>query len=400
MNIKRYLALQIVCVAAMGIGAQWGPDTKLSTTDSSAQLNENMGPSIAASGDTVHVVWWDSKNNGSAIYYKRSTDAGVTWGADTRLSGTPGHADFPAIAVSGNTVHLVFRDTRTGHNLSYYKRSLDGGSTWGPDVFLDTAYWWPSIAVSGPLVDVVLNDTIIRNDTSNSEVYFVRSVDNGTNWGAIQRISNAAGRSEDPAIATDGPHIYLAWNDNRTGIMNTWYCSSADSGTTWGAETQLTHSTVFAYSPMIHVYGSNVYIPWEDRRNNNNFDIYLIRSADFGASWGTEERLTQDIGLSAYPYIVRDGRNIHLAWFNMPGGIYYTKSTDAGANWAPAAVIVDSINQPMHPFFALSKDVVHMIWSDMRDGHRAIYYKRNPTGNAGATEIGRASCRERVLCCV
>jgi hypothetical protein len=31
--------------------------------------------------------------------------------------------------------------------------------------------------------------------------------------------------------------------------------------------------------------------------------------------------------------------------------------------------------------------VVHMIWSDMRDGHRAIYYKRNPTGNAGATGI-------------
>ncbi len=373
----------VLCLVFI-VSAQWSPDRKLSTTDSATQLNENMGTCLVTCGDTLHVVWCDTKNNGSAIYYKRSCDSGVTWSADTRLSATPGHAEFPALACAGSTLHLVFRDTRGAQNASYYKRSLDGGATWEPDVFLDTAYWWPSVAASGSLVYVVLNDTIISGSVSNSEVYFRRSLDNGTSWGPLQRISNAAGRSEDPAIATDGSHVYLAWNDNRTGIMQTWIRRSSDSGATWGPEAQLTNSTVFAYSPMIHAHGPDIYIPWEDRRNNNNFDIYLIHSSDFGAHWGAEERLSQDPGASAYPDIVRDGQNIHMVWFNIPGALYYLHS---GATWDPAIRLVDSASNPMQPFIAVTGPVVHVIWTDLRDGHRAIYYKRNPTGNLKAAAV-------------
>jgi hypothetical protein len=387
MKTKLSFVLCLIFIAAAAVSAQWSQDRKLSTTDSATQLNENMGTCLVACGDTLHAVWCDTKNNGSAIYYKRSIDTGVTWGPDTRLSATPGHAEFPAIACAGSTLHLVFRDSRGAQNASYYKRSQDGGATWEPDVFLDTAYWWPSVAASGPLVYVVLNDTIITNGVSNSEVYFRRSLDNGNSWGALQRISNAAGRSEDPAIATDGAHVYLAWNDNRTGVMQTWFRISTDSGVTWGPERQLTSSTVFAYSPMIHVYGHDVYIPWEDRRNNNNFDIYLIHSSDFGATWGTEERLSQDAGASAYPDLARDGQNIHMVWFNIPGGLCYLHSGDAGATWDQAVNLVDSASQPMQPFIAVTGPVVHVIWTDMRDGHRAIYYKRNPTGNVAATAV-------------
>jgi hypothetical protein len=29
---------------------------------------------------------------------------------------------------------------------------------------------------------------------------------------------------------------------------------------------------------------------------------------------------------------------------------------------------------------------VHVIWTDQRDGHKAIYYKRNLTGNSGVSQ--------------
>jgi hypothetical protein len=388
MRFHRSFVFLLTVTVAIGF-AQWGPDHKLSTTDSSAQLNENMGPNLVTSGDTVHVLWCDNQNRGNAVYYKRSVDGGTTWGADTRLSAVPGHSDFPSIAISGSTLHVVFRDNRSGSNVSYYKRSLDGGNTWGPDVFLDAAYWWPSVAAEGSKVYVALNDTIIRNDTSNSEVYFMRSVDNGANWGQITQISNAAGRSEDPAIAACSGYVHMAWNDTRTGIMQTWYRRSADSGVTWGPETQVSNSTgsiPFAYSPMIGLYGHDVYIPWEDRRSGD-FDIYLRHSSNFGTSWNAEERITQDPAASAYPYIVRDGQNIHLVWFGIPGGLYYTYSGNAGASWVPALCLVDASNQPMHPFIAVTGQKVHLIWSDMRDGHRAIYYKNNPTGNPAPASV-------------
>src|SRR5438045_978517 len=69
-----------------GADAQWGPDVKLSTDETAAVLNENVGQCLIASGNYVHVVWADMKSKDRAIYYKRSIDAGTTWGPDTRIS--------------------------------------------------------------------------------------------------------------------------------------------------------------------------------------------------------------------------------------------------------------------------------------------------------------------------
>ncbi|HTW91923.1 MAG TPA: exo-alpha-sialidase [bacterium] len=368
--------------------AQWEPDRKLSTTDSSAALNENMGRCIVTCADTVHVVWYDTKNNGSAIYYKRSSDQGATWGPDTRLSCSPGYSDFPSLAVSGTNVHLAFRDQRTGRYGSCYKRSTDGGRNWGQDVFIsDSALfnWWPSVAAVGPMVYVALN-----LDTVNSEVYFRRSTDNGENWDTIQRISNAPQRSEDPCIAASDSNVHIVWNDFRHGgggHSEVYYRRSSDQGVTWGPETRLTFDTAMSYSPTVYPSGSNVDVAWEDNRDGN-FEIYHKRSTDYGLTWGPDQRLTFDSATSVYPSIVADGGNVHIVWFGLSGGagIFCLHSSDGGASWDSAATLVSGSSSPAMPFIDLSGSVLHVIWKDTRDGHGAIYYKRNPTGNLGIEE--------------
>lgn len=363
--------------------AQWEADRRLSVTDSAAFTNENMGPCLVAAGDTVQAVWYDAKNYGSAIYAKRSLDAGATWNSEMRLSGTPGHADFPSLSRSGAYLHLVFRDNRGGRNVSAYKRSTDGGATWEPDVVLDTAYWWPSVSSAGPLVCVALNDTL---GSGNSEVYFRRSTDNGAHWEAIQRISDAPGRSEDPAIATDGLRIHLVWNDNRGGIMQSFYRRSTDAGATWGPETRLSFSTVMAYSPMVALNDAHVEVVWEDRRSGI-WEIYRRHSADFGATWESEERLTTHATGAGYlyPFIARDGAKLHLVWFG--DYLYYLRSGRGGAVWELPLRLVDSAGHPARPFVAVAGSAVHLIWSDARSGHSSIYYKRDPTGNVVTTGI-------------
>jgi len=141
-----------LCMTTAANG-QFGPDIKLSTGAAFATLNENMGQCLIAQGDKVHVVWAESKNNDHAIYYKRSTDKGANWGADTRISPTPGADSFPLLAHSGDTLHLVFfRNNRTPQAASYYKRSLDGGLTWEPDVLLGETMFWPGLAAAGSSV--------------------------------------------------------------------------------------------------------------------------------------------------------------------------------------------------------------------------------------------------------
>jgi hypothetical protein len=368
--------------------AQWEPDRKLSTTDSAATLNENMARCVVTCADTVHVTWCDTHNNGSAIYYKRSSDEGATWGPDTRLSGNPGTAGFPTLAVSGTTIHLAFRDQRTGRYGSYYKRSLDGGRNWEQDVFISDSLlfnWWPGIAAVGPMVYVALN-----LDTVNSEVYFRRSTDNGETWDTIQRISNAALRSEDPCIAASDSNVHIVWNEFRhggNGHSEVYYRRSSDQGVTWGPETRLTYDTAMSYSPTVYPSGSNVDVAWEDSRDGN-FEIYHKRSTDYGLTWGPDERLTTDSTPSFYPSVVVDGANIHIAWFSTSGGagIFYLHSSDDGASWDPTDTLVGGASSPAAPFIDIGDSILHVIWKDMRDGHGAIYYKRNLTGNVGTEE--------------
>jgi hypothetical protein len=382
-----FLLVALGCSLSV-LSAQWEPDRKLSTTDSAATLNENMARCVVTCVDTVHVIWCDLQNNGSAIYYKRSSDQGTTWGPDTRLSGNPGTADFPTLAVSSTDVHLAFRDQRTGRYGSYYRRSTDGGRNWKQDVFISDSLlfnWWPSIAAVGPMVYVALN-----MDTVNSEVYFRRSTDNGETWDSIQQISNAQLRSEDPCIAASDSNVHMVWNEFRhggNGHSEVYYRRSSDQGITWGPETRLTYDTAMSYSPTVYPSGSNVDVTWEDNRDGN-FEIYHKRSTDFGLTWRPDERLTIDSAPSAYPSIVADGANIHIVWFSLSGGagIFYLHSSDGGASWDSIDTLVSGSSSPTAPFIDIAGSILHVIWRDMRDGHGAIYYKRNPTGNVGVAE--------------
>jgi hypothetical protein len=375
----------LAAMLAVSASAGWAPDRKLSTTDSAATLNENMGRCVVTCADTVHVVWFDTRNNGSAIYYKRSSDQGTTWGPDTRLSGYPGAADFPTLARSGSTLHLAFRDQRSGQYGAYYKRSPDGGRTWDPDVFISEPQiynWWPAIAAVESLVYVALNE----DSGGNSEVYFRRSPDNGATWSPLQRISNAPGRSEDPCIAAAGSCIHIVWNEFRDGNCEVYYRRSSDRGVSWGLETRLTNAPQMSYSPTVCLSDSYVDIAWEDNRNGD-FDVYHKRSTDYGLTWGPDERLTQDTSNSFYPSIVVEGLNIHMVWFDASGRLFYLHSTDGGATWAPLFPLVTGPGRATRPFLALADSVLHVVWSDDRDGHGAIYYKRNFSGNTAVAEM-------------
>src|SRR6185436_12293672 len=94
----------------------------------------------------------------------------------------------------------------------------------------------------------------------NTEVFFRRSIDNGITWETEQQLSNAIGRSEDPAIAVQGSYIHLSWNDKRSGIMNIYYRRSSDAGITWGPETQLT--TTDSYTSMVSLDSASVDVPY------------------------------------------------------------------------------------------------------------------------------------------
>jgi len=115
-------------VMALPVLAQWEPDVRLTYNDSASYTSINNAWCVAATGDTVHVVWQDFRDGDYEIYTKRSTDGGSTWGADTRLTNNSAYSYAPSVAASGSNVHLIWRDNRDGNYEIYTKRDPTGNS--------------------------------------------------------------------------------------------------------------------------------------------------------------------------------------------------------------------------------------------------------------------------------
>ena len=67
---------------------QWEPDIRLTNAPGISYPSYNNARNIAASGDILHVAWFDNRNGNYAIYYKRSTDKGTTWEGDIALTNS------------------------------------------------------------------------------------------------------------------------------------------------------------------------------------------------------------------------------------------------------------------------------------------------------------------------
>ncbi len=136
--------------------SQWLPDVRLTNAPSYSQSS-----SVSASGTAVHVVWMDWRDGNAEIYYKRSTDGGLNWGTDIRLTYNSAWSGEAVILVSGSTVHVVWSDDRDGNIEIYYKCSTDGGLSWGTDIRLtnnSASSRDAVILVSGSTVHVVWDD--------------------------------------------------------------------------------------------------------------------------------------------------------------------------------------------------------------------------------------------------
>lgn len=362
--------------------AQWQPEVRLTFApgDSYEPLNSSKG--IALNGNTVHVVWADERDGNREIYYKRSTDKGLTWGPDIRFTNNPASSWRPSVSVNGTTVHLVWCDEASGNFEIYYKRSTDDGINWSENIritFDSARSWAPSLAVNGSFLHIVWPESRDLNE----EVYYKRSSDNGLSWGPDTRLTYDSSGTYYPSVAVSGSNVHVVWYDFRTGRRTVFYKRSTNGGTNWGADTQLTFSASESYNAAVCVSGSAVHVAWQDKRYGAE-EIFYMHSIDGGLSWSGENRISSNFGISWYPSISAAQNNIHLVWQDNTSGnyeIYYDRSTDGGLNWNQISQLTNDTAESLRPSIAILDSLVHVVWNDKRDGNFEVYYKRNPTGN-------------------
>lgn len=385
-----------VVLLAVPLWAQsFEPDRRLTRNDSSSETSINFARSVAADErGRVHIAWVDEQDGNREIYYKRSIDGGLSWGPPARLTVDAASSNNPSIAAQGDAVHAVWWDTRGGSHQVYYKRSLDGGATWEADRRITASAGGgahTSLAVAGNRVHVVYVD----GRDGSSEVYYARSLDRGATWREPVRLSARPWNSYTPTVATAGNAVYVAWTDTRDQrqvdhFEEEYFRRSLDGGGTWGAETRLTFDAASSWAPSLAAGGSDVWIVWFDDRGGD-WELYTKRSSDRGASWSADRRLTQAAGASVRPSIAQLNAELHVVfWDNRDGNeeIYWVRSPDRGVTWGDPERLTDSDAASLKPSVAASSSGVHAVWTDLRDGSAEIYYRRLP-GDAVPVGNGR-----------
>jgi hypothetical protein len=377
----RIITVVIFIVSLGNIIAQWEPDVRLTNNAAFSGY-----PSVSISGSVVHIVWEDNRDGNSEIYYKHSTDGGISWGSDTRLTNNSALSQSPSVSVSGSVVHVLWEDERDGNFEIYYKRSTDGGITWGGDTRLTNNSFIslsPSVSAAGSLINVVWFD---YRDGS-PEIYYKRSTDGGINWEADFRLTVNSAASVFPSVSLSGSLVHVVWAEERDGNLEIYHKRSVDGGISWGGDTRLTNNPDNSHYPSVSASGLIMHVVWQDNRDGN-YEIYNKRSTDGGISWEADTRLTNNSAFSLSPSVVVSDSMVHVVWYDELDGnqeIYYKRSTDGGISWEADIRLTVNMFGSQYPSVSVSGSIVYVLWSDNRDGNFEIYYKRDPSGNV--TEI-------------
>lgn len=329
----------------------WETEQRL-TVGQKTGISTAMTPVLAV-GDVVIATWWQSE-----IYCKRSADGGATWSEVVRLTFNPSVSEMPALVSVNADLLLVWMDSRNGAPHLFYKRSLDLGLTWG----LDTRFTFgPAVFRYGVTAfGSTVHATWSNNATGNTDplsrnfgsLSYIRSVDGGATWLPKLMLRDFA-TAQRPVLAAEGGSVHLAWTDFRDGNSEIYYRRSLDNGATWGLEQRITNNPWRSMHPRILSGGPGVvYLLWEDEWIYDTVNEQWIDASE----------------------------------------LYFVKSTDNGATWGPLNKITNAPGSSTHFFAAASGQSIHVLWGDARDSatfslnYWQPYYKQSPDG--GATWTG------------
>ena len=271
--------------------------------------------------NTVYTAWtefdtygsWDPEDR-TRILSSFSRDFGNTWSNPVVVSDLTGdcldsddtvEGAVPAIGPQGE-VYLSW----AGSQGIVFDKSLDGGETFGEDIFVTSMPGGWNIDVPG-----------------------------------IYRCNGFPVTACDTSDSPYRGNIYIMWSDQSNGLDDTdvFLIKSTDGGETWGPKIRVNDDPpgkhqFFAWMTVDQTTG-HIYVVFYDRRDSNDFstEVYLAKSDDGGETFRNYKisdypfRSVSGIFFGDYINVAARSGEIHAIWARMDGidlSIWATKIVD------------------------------------------------------------------------
>jgi hypothetical protein len=313
------------------------------TEDLSNNNGSSTNPQITAIGNNVYTVWSDTTTGNGDIYFKSSVDNGTSFASSKNLSrNLNGTAHFPQLEAIGNNVYVVWQDETPERGGIRFRASNDNGNNFSITRVLsqknDVNANSPQLAVSDNTVYIVWEDNSRSgngNSSKNFDLLFRVSTNGGSNFTNTKVLTKNPGDSFDPQTAVSRENMYAVWEDNTAGegISLNWEVRFRGilyngANTT---DTKILSENIgeVADDPQIAASENKLYVVWSDlyqRTYPGIFDIFFIFSNDEGRNFSQPVNLSNNQGSSILPRIATSRDNGYIVWSDTTtgnGDIYF-----------------------------------------------------------------------------
>lgn len=261
-----------------------------------------------ADGDLVGIIW-SSDTNAHTLY--KSTDGGRSWSSVSTVyssSSSRSHSYLDTDHASG-TYKVYVTTKSTAGSAVYFKKSTDSGATWGSEVTVASGL----TAVNDPAIIYNGGDLLCFfkiTDGSNFKIVCYRSTDDGSSWSLYSTpytvASSGLATLEDvAAVVTGTGRILLAWEKETTekGEAQCDYTYSDDDGATWASSATIVNNgagvddeggsfAIAGNGDIWYVFGSNT----AGGSSYLGQQTYVCVSDDDGDTWGAAAMLNESKG--------------------------------------------------------------------------------------------------------
>jgi len=402
--------------------------------DDDASPSTQLYPQMAAEGERIFVVWQDTRHGNDSVYAAYSSDAGVTWSLDTKVSDNAAGAVvemLPEIAVHRDpvtdllTVYVVWQELASGTGLEDGRIMLarfddsmqrlepadmrvddvDGVGKWHPVVlpvgrrgnplvvWVDERDAGPRISVFEHLYAAKGRGRRVHDDRPTLVFSKSRPV--------VRRkeiVSDAKQLANEwaPAIARADRRVALAWLDFRQYNWDV-YASFSRNGLRYArppirVDDSLDFERLNSHPSLAYDDASGrLILVWADQRAREvDTNIFHAVSSDDGRTWSIPARLDTadssvdpDVGIPSnqwQPDIAAGGGRVCVAWQDGRLGnndVFAVVSTDGGVTFSTDERVDDSqdgLSEQFGPATAIGAGRCYVAWSDDRSGDADIRF--------------------------
>jgi hypothetical protein len=338
------------------------------------------------------------------IVLRKSTDGGVTWGADRFAPITKNKQNDPEIQISTNgTIYLAWID---GYVPGIrFSKSTNGGSSWSTPLTLTPRGAVPAWS-DKPLLVISPNGKDVYIGFNASDAYVIASHDYGATWGKAVKTNNDTRYwfHTGGAVAPNG-NVYFVTSDFSQDYLGDAYISivkSVNGGTSW-TTTRIDTSREMPDCPWaagcykgffgtiagLAVDSGGKLLAAYNVNNSPNapMQLYARTSSDGGTTWSSRIDVSgagvtinhHSVQVAAYgnntfAVVWQDDRNGINAYFNA----FLRKTTNGGNTWGDVLRLSDASsgapykssaghNFPYGDYLGVSFDsagAVHAIWGE------------------------------------